>query len=127
MQHDWGQHHAGDAHESLAKHQCQQRQPNGRMDFDPMILLFRKYSNLWTSTKKAKAHNPLVGETMNPSATTRLLLMRLPITGRNPQRNVSPTATTNCGRPMATMKIAVRMVLTAEIVICALVTIAKLW
>ena len=93
----------------------------------PMILLLRKYSSLWMTTRKLSAPRAIFGEMVKLMLTMTVLLTRLPMTGSRPQRKVTPMTTTACGRSTAKTKMEVRAVLMDEMMICAPMTVTKLW
>ena len=92
----------------------------------PMILLLRKYSSLWMTTRNARASSAVRGDTVKAIAVITVLLTRLPTTGTIPQRKVTPRMTARLGSPAVTTKMAVSPVLIAEITTCAPMTVVKL-
>jgi hypothetical protein len=92
----------------------------------PMILLFRKYSSLWITTRNTNAKIASFRETVKETKTMIVLLTKLPTIGTRPHRKVTAMSNGACGIPIAMRKIAVNPVLTNDIVICAPITVAKL-
>ena len=93
----------------------------------PMILLLRKYSNLWMTTRKMSAASAILGEMVKLMPTMMVLLIRLPTTGSRPQKNVMPMTTAAYGSDTARTKIEVSAVLMEEMIICAPITVTKQW
>jgi len=69
----------------------------------------------------------VLGERVKATPTISVLLIRLPMIGSSPHRKVITMITGMCGKSFQSRKAEVRVVLIAEITICAPITVSKLW
>ena len=92
----------------------------------PMILLFRKYSSLWSTTRKISAAIAMRGEMVIAIPTMTELLIKFPTMGNSPQRKVRPTTKVRYLSETASTNMAVKSVLIPEIRSCAPITVSKL-